>query len=249
MNFFGYQTPKGTKTGEQGHGPDGSTPEPTREEKVTVCRAVVNTLYDDQTWTNTPECNKTLTDALCRLYAAHGDNDSGVWIVADESIIKLVKLFTPRFGHLFGTTLAQLITGKPPMGLTGTRSLKSALIRFSEVCHLIFPKFIREMAQKGVIEDIFGRILSTADDVLLVHTLSSSSQIFHDLMFYITYLQEALSQNIGKIYKTFGCYFTDEQADKLEGLFLHLLSNQSCKNTNNLLFIGHINFYSPSIFL
>lgn len=170
MHFFkAYQILKGITTYDLLEDFDGMTKEEFCAEKIRACRVIVNSLYDDQTRNNDPEFGKILAGTLCALYTVYDDEDSNVWIVADESIIKLIKLFTPKYGQLFALNLTRLILGKLSIHLTSVRSLKSALSRFSEVCHFISPKYIKQMTEDNEIRDVFMRIVSKSDDALLVH--------------------------------------------------------------------------------
>lgn len=169
MDFFrAYQILKGINTYDIVEDFKGMSAEELRTEKIRACRVIVNSLYDDHTRNNDPEYGKILTGTLCALYTIYDDDDSNVWIVADESIIKLIKLFTPRYGQLFALNLSRLMLGKLTIQLTSARALKSALLRFSEVCHFISPRFIKEMAKNNEIRDIFIRMVAKSDDTLLV---------------------------------------------------------------------------------
>lgn len=180
MHFFkAYQILKGIETEDLAREYAGMPKEEFCAEKIRACRVIVNSLYDDQTRNNDPEYGGILTGTLCALYTVYDDEDSNVWIVADESIIKLIKLFTPKYGQLFAMVLTRLILGRLSIHLTSARSLKSALLRFSEVCHFISPKYIKQMTQNNEIHDIFTRILAKSDDTLLVtptsYTISAHS--------------------------------------------------------------------------
>ena len=89
-----------------------------------------------------PEYPRLLCAVLDSLYCAHGDSDTNVWMVADESITRLIRLSTPTYSEYLCFELMQVLMRRVAF-LPSLRSIKSAFKKFADICGCLRPSRAR----------------------------------------------------------------------------------------------------------
>jgi hypothetical protein len=140
---------------------------------------------------------------LDSLYMAHGDPDTNVWMVADESVARLIKLHTAGYSELLCYGLVQLMQRKAGFVPT-VRTLRSALRRFTELCYLLKPP--RAKKYTGPVVAILSDLTRMGGDESIVEAIAACSR---------------------RLFRTFAFFFSAEQLATIDRLFVPLLSHAS----------------------
>lgn len=177
-----------------------------RRQKIETARAVVEYIV-------TAEARRTILDYTTRAGAIfeglcymHGDGDTSVWMAADEGIVKLLKLLTPEYTNLFCKLLIAVMSSPPAVTFVPPmRTLKLAIKRFSEVCHMIDSTCVRDYV--GPTVAVLSAFAATRDEGLL----------------------EIVSQCVGSVYRTLAWAMESTQAATLDNAYIPLLTDSSAQ--------------------
>lgn len=185
---------------------DGGGDPQTRRQKIETARAVVEYIVTD-------EVRRTILDYTVRVGAIfeglcymHGDSDTSVWMAADEGIVKLLKLLTPEYTSLLCGLLISVMSSPPGVTFVPPmRTLKLAIKRFSEVCHMIDSAHVGDYVCPTVF--VLSAFAATRDEGLL----------------------EIVSQCVGAVYRTLAWAMESSQAEALNRAYLPLLTDPSAQ--------------------